>query len=146
MTENAVEIFTDGACSGNPGPGGWGAIVRYGHHEKVLYGFEPDTTNNRMELQAAIEGLKALKKPCDVVLYTDSQYVKQGITLWIHNWKKNHWRNASKQPVKNQDLWQALEKATCQHQVVWQWVKGHNGHEDNERADALARRAIEENT
>ncbi len=120
--------------------------MRYGHHEKILYGFEANTTNNRMELQAAIESLNVLKKPCEVVLYTDSQYVKQGITVWIHNWKKNHWRNASKQPIKNQDLWQALEVATHKHQVVWQWVKGHNGHEDNERADALARRAIEENT
>ena len=138
-----VKIWTDGACSGNPGPGGWGSLMRFGDHEKELSGGAEDTTNNRMELQAAIESLKALKKKCHVDLYTDSQYVRGGITGWIKNWKKNGWRTANKKPVKNIELWQALEEALSHHEVEWHWVKGHNGHPENERADELARQGME---
>ena len=134
-----VEIFTDGACSGNPGPGGWGAILRYGDSEKELSGGEDHTTNNRMELMAAIAALEALKTPCKVILNTDSNYLKDGITKWITNWKRNGWRTASKDPVKNAELWQRLEQALGKHEIHWKWVKGHAGHPENERADELAR-------
>jgi ribonuclease HI len=133
-----VEIATDGACKGNPGPGGWGALIRYGEHEKEISGGEPETTNNRMELRAAIEALNALKRPCRVKLSIDSTYVKDGITQWIHNWQKNGWRTAAKKPVKNADLWQDLLEAVKHHQIEWIWVKGHAGDADNERADQLA--------
>jgi ribonuclease HI len=139
-----VEIFTDGACKGNPGPGGWGALLRYGDVEKSLYGGEPETTNNRMELMAAIEGLAALRESCEVTSTTDSQYVRKGITEWLTNWKRNGWRTAAKEPVKNADLWQRLDEQNQRHQVSWHWVKGHNGHRENEIADSLANRAIEE--
>nr|AJO70730.1 ancestral ribonuclease H AncA [synthetic construct] len=144
MTMKKVELYTDGACLGNPGPGGWAAILRYGEHEKELSGGEAQTTNNRMELTAAIEGLRALKEPCQVELYTDSQYVRKGITTWIDGWKRNGWKTASKKPVKNQDLWQALDEAVQRHQVTWHWVKGHAGHPENERCDQLARRAAKQ--
>ncbi len=136
-----VEIYTDGACSGNPGPGGWGAVLRYGEHEKELSGGEADTTNNRMELMAAIMALEELKRPCTIKLTTDSQYVRKGITEWLAGWKKKNWLTASRQPVKNVDLWQRLEQATLAHTIEWCWVKGHSGHPDNERADDLAREA-----
>ncbi|PID46926.1 MAG: ribonuclease HI [Proteobacteria bacterium] len=139
-----VELFTDGGCRGNPGPGGWGALLRFGKHEKELYGYEPETTNNRMELMAAIVGLEALKMPCKVILTTDSQYVRQGITRWIANWKAKGWKTSSRQPVKNQDLWQRLDAACDKHQVNWHWVKGHSGHADNERVDELANKAMDE--
>ncbi len=146
MTDEAlsgtVEIFTDGACSGNPGPGGWGAILRYGTLEKELCGAEPQTTNNRMELMAVIVALEALKKPAQVHLTTDSQYVKNGLEQWLANWKKRGWKTADKTPVKNIDLWQRLDEATQRHQLKLFWVKGHRGHPENERADALARGAI----
>ena len=135
-----VEIYTDGACSGNPGPGGWGVVLRYGEHEKELFGGEADTTNNRMELMAAIMGLEVLTRSCTVRLTTDSQYVRKGITEWLAGWKRNNWKTASKTPVKNVELWQRLEKAAETHQVQWCWVKGHSGHPDNEKADELARR------
>ncbi|MEZ5655644.1 MAG: ribonuclease HI [Sphingobium sp.] len=138
-----VEVFTDGACKGNPGPGGWGAIVRSGAHEKELSGGERDTTNNRMEMMAAIEALNALKRPCHVILTTDSVYVRDGITKWIHGWQRNGWRTANKKPVKNVELWQALLEAVKRHRVEWHWVKGHAGHPENERADALACAAAE---
>ena len=138
-----VSIWTDGACSGNPGPGGWGALLRFNGTERELYDGEPDTTNNRMELMAAIESLNALKEPCDVDLYTDSQYVKGGMTGWIHGWKKNGWKTSAKKPVKNVDLWQALDEAVKRHKISWHWVKGHAGHDENERADELARRGME---
>ena len=138
MTKN-VEVFTDGACSGNPGPGGWGAILRFGATVKELKGGEALTTNNRMELTAAIEALNALKRPCTVELYTDSNYVKDGISGWIEGWKRNGWRTAAKQPVKNAELWQALDEARKRHKVTWHWVRGHAGHPENERADELAR-------
>ena len=134
-----VDIFTDGACSGNPGPGGWGAILRYGEIEKEMSGGEAETTNNRMELMAAISALQALKSPCEVDLYTDSAYVKDGISKWIHGWKKNGWKTADRKPVKNAELWQALEEARNKHKVTLHWVKGHAGHPENERADELAR-------
>jgi ribonuclease HI len=137
-----VDIFTDGACSGNPGPGGWGAILRYGAVEKKLAGGEPATTNNRMELMAAIAALEALKRPAKVRLYTDSMYVKDGITKWVHGWKKNAWRTADKKPVKNVELWQRLDAAAKPHEIEWLWVKGHSGHPENERVDALARDEI----
>jgi ribonuclease HI len=139
---DVVELFTDGACKGNPGPGGWGAVLRFNGREKDLCGGERDTTNNRMELLAVIEGLNALKRPCQVAITTDSQYVKQGITQWIHNWKRNGWKTAAKKPVKNSDLWRALDEAVARHQVTWHWVKGHSGHPENERADQLANRGI----
>lgn len=137
MTQ-VVEIYTDGACSGNPGPGGWGALLRYGDHEKELSGGEPQTTNNRMELMAAIRALESLTRPAAVHLHTDSTYVRNGITKWIHGWQRNGWRTAAKAPVKNADLWRRLVAAIERHDVQWFWVKGHNGHPDNERADALA--------
>ncbi len=137
-----VEIFTDGACSGNPGPGGWGAILRYRGVEKELSGAEPETTNNRMELMAAIAALEALKEPVEVDLYTDSEYLKKGITEWLPQWKARGWKTAAKKPVKNADLWRRLEAAMAPHRVRWHWVKGHAGHAENERADALAREAI----
>jgi ribonuclease HI len=139
-----VEIFTDGACSGNPGPGGWGAVLRYGAAEKELSGGEPVTTNNRMELMAAIKGLEALKRPCRVKLYTDSTYLRDGISRWLAAWKARGWKTADKKPVKNLDLWQRLEAAAAPHEVDWHWVRGHAGHSENERADALARGAIPE--
>ena len=139
---NTVEIFTDGACSGNPGPGGWGALLRWRDTVKELNGGERETTNNRMEMMAAIQALEALKRPSLVQLHTDSTYLRDGITKWIHGWKKKGWKTANKKPVKNVDLWQRLEAAMEQHQVEWHWVKGHAGHPENERADALAREGI----
>ena len=139
-----IQIFTDGACRGNPGPGGWGVILRSGSHEKELFGGEQSTTNNRMELRAAIEGLAALKRSSRVTVTTDSQYVRQGITQWIEGWKRNRWRTSAKKPVKNQDLWQLLDELTSRHEVTWEWVKGHSGHPDNEHADDLANRGIDE--
>ena len=141
---NKVEIFTDGACKGNPGPGGWGAILRYGTTEKEIYGASKNTTNNIMELTAVIESLKNLKKPCELIITTDSKYVKNGITEWIHNWKKNGWRTAAKKEVKNKELWIELDSLIQIHSISWDWVKGHSGHPDNERADLLANLAIEE--
>ncbi|MFN4148732.1 MAG: ribonuclease HI [Rhodocyclaceae bacterium] len=138
-----VEIFTDGACSGNPGPGGWGALLRAGDREKSLSGHEPNTTNNRMELTAVIEALKALKRPVTARVHTDSQYVQKGISEWIHGWKKRGWRTADGKPVKNADLWQMLDSLAALHQIEWVWVRGHAGHPENERADRLARAAIE---
>ena len=138
-----VEIWTDGACSGNPGPGGWGALIRFGEHEKELNGGEFETTNNRMELIAAIEALNALTQPCIVELHTDSQYVKGGMTSWMDGWKKNGWKTSNKKPVKNVELWQALDEAVSRHKVNWHWVKGHAGHPENERADELARYGME---
>ncbi len=143
MTDR-VDIFTDGACRGNPGPGGWGAVMRFKGKEKHLYGGDNDTTNNRMELKAVIEALEQLTRPAAVRVTTDSKYVKQGITEWIHNWKRNGWRTAAKKPVKNSDLWQELDELAKKHDVVWDWVKGHSGHPDNELADALANRGIDE--
>ena len=137
-----VEIFTDGACKGNPGPGGWGAIIRAGDREKELSGGEPMTTNNRMELLAAIRALEALTRPCEVDLTTDSNYVREGITRWIHNWQRNGWRTADRKPVRNTELWQELLRASAPHRIRWHWIKGHAGHAENERADALARAAI----
>lgn len=137
MTQT-VYLFTDGACKGNPGIGGWGALLRYKQHEKELFGGQIHTTNNRMELQAVIEGLQALKYPCHVVVYTDSKYVQQGMQSWLSNWKKNGWLTSNKQAIKNQDLWQRLDELVSQHTVEWMWVKGHAGHDDNERADRLA--------
>lgn len=139
-----VEIFTDGACRGNPGPGGWGALLRYQGKERELYGAERSTTNNRMELMAAIEGLSALKEPCAVTLTTDSVYVRDGITKWLANWKTKNWKTAARKPVKNEDLWRALDAQNQRHQVEWRWVKGHSGHRENEIADQLANRAIDE--
>ncbi|MGV3743148.1 MAG: ribonuclease HI [Burkholderiaceae bacterium] len=138
-----VEIFTDGACKGNPGPGGWGAWLIAGTHQKELFGGEPNTTNNRMELKAVIEALSILKRPCEIVLHTDSQYVQKGISEWIHGWKQRGWKTAAKEPVKNADLWQALDAAQARHKIEWRWIKGHAGHEGNERADALANRGVE---
>ncbi|NQY03688.1 MAG: ribonuclease HI [Halieaceae bacterium] len=140
----SVEVFTDGACKGNPGPGGWGALLRFQGKEREIYGAEPETTNNRMELLAAIEGLRALREPCKVALTTDSVYVKNGITQWLPSWKKRGWKTASKQPVKNADLWRALDEQNQRHEVDWHWVKGHSGHRENEIADQLANRGIEE--
>lgn len=137
-----IEIFSDGACKGNPGPGGWGALLRYGDVEKPLCGGEKSTTNNRMELMATIESLSSLKEPCMVDLTTDSQYVRKGITEWITNWKKNGWKTAAKKPVKNADLWQRLDEQVNRHQVTWHWVKGHSGHRENEIADELANQGI----
>ena len=143
MSETSlVDAYTDGACSGNPGPGGWGALLRIGGRERELSGAEPATTNNRMGLMAAISALEALKRPCKVRLYTDSTYVRDGVTKWIHGWKKNGWKTSDKKPVKNVDLWQRLDAARTPHQVEWIWVKGHSGHAENDRVDALAREAI----
>ena len=139
-----VEAYTDGACRGNPGPGGWGVLLRYGDHEKRLYGGERDTTNNRMELMAAIQALESLKRNCKVRLTTDSQYVQKGITEWLASWKKNGWKTAAKKPVKNAELWRRLDAAVANHQVAWHWVKGHSGHPENEIADALANQGIDE--
>ncbi len=145
MTENkVVEIYTDGACRGNPGVGGWGALLHYDGIEKRLYGSAKDTTNNRMELMASIAALQALKKPCSVVLWTDSQYVKKGISEWLTGWKAKGWRTSANQPVKNQDLWQLLDEQAARHQVDWRWIKGHAGHYGNEVADQLANQAIDE--
>lgn len=139
-----VALFTDGACRGNPGPGGWGVLLRYGKVEKELCGAEENTTNNRMELMAAIQGLSALKQQCEVDVTTDSHYVRNGVTKWIHDWKKRNWKTADKKPVKNQDLWERLDALTQQHHVTWHWVKGHSGHPENDIADQLANRAIDE--
>ncbi len=139
-----VEIFSDGACRGNPGPGGWGVLLRYGDVEKTLCGGEADTTNNRMELRAAIEGLAALRRPSRVVLTTDSEYVRKGITEWIQNWKKRGWKTAARKPVKNADLWRRLDEVAAAHEVEWRWVRGHTGHRENEIADELANRGIDE--
>ncbi len=138
-----VEIFTDGACKGNPGPGGWGVVLRYGMQEKELFGGERDTTNNRMELTAVLRALQALTRPSEVAVYTDSQYVQKGISEWLPNWKARGWRTADKKPVKNADLWQALEAAAAPHRVDWHWVRGHAGHPENERADRLANRGVD---
>jgi len=140
---NAVEIFTDGACSGNPGPGGWGAILRWRGEEKEIYGGESDTTNNRMEMMAAIQALESLKRATNVILYTDSTYLRDGITKWIHGWKRNGWKTAAKKPVKNEDLWRRLDEALADHEIDFRWVKGHSGHPENERADELARKGAE---
>lgn len=142
MSGAVVQIFTDGACSGNPGPGGWGVLMRYGKTEMELCGGEDHTTNNRMELMAAIQALEALTRPAKVAVHTDSTYVKDGITQWIHGWKRNGWKTAAKKPVKNVDLWQRLDDALVRHDVAWHWVKGHSGHDGNERADALARKGV----
>ena len=139
-----VKIFTDGACRGNPGPGGWGALLQFNGNEKELRGAEEQTTNNRMELTAAIMGLEALKRPCNIVLTTDSQYVKNGITVWLPDWKQRDWKTANKKPVKNVDLWQRLDEAVSQHDIRWEWVKGHSGHVENDRVDQLANLAIDE--
>jgi len=139
-----VEIFTDGGCRGNPGPGGWGAVLRWHGHDKELSGAEPQTTNNRMEMMAAITALESLKRPCQVVLTTDSIYLKQGITEWLVRWKRNGWRTADRKPVKNEDLWRRLDAAAARHRVEWRWVKGHAGHPENERADALANQAMDQ--
>lgn len=133
-----VQIFTDGACKGNPGPGGWAALLRNGVNEKEIHGGEQETTNNRMELTAVIEALRALKEPCEIELYSDSKYVIDGITQWIHGWKKRGWKNASKDPVKNKDLWQVLDEEASRHKIKWNWVKGHDGHDENERVDQIA--------
>jgi len=139
-----TEIYTDGACRGNPGPGGWGVLLRFNGHEKTLSGAEPLTTNNRMELMAAIQGLETLKRPCRVRLTTDSQYVQKGIQEWLPNWKRRGWKTAARKPVKNVDLWQRLDQAVARHQITWEWVRGHSGHPENELADALANQAIDE--
>lgn len=139
-----VELYTDGACRGNPGPGGWGVLLRYEEQERELYGYQAEATNNQMELMAAIRGLEALKQPCEVSLTTDSKYVLQGMTEWLAGWKRKGWRSASGQPVKNQDLWQRLDSAAQPHKIKWSWVRGHTGHPDNERVDGLANRAIDE--
>ena len=140
---NTVDIWTDGACSGNPGPGGWGALLRMGSREKELFGGEPATTNNRMELTAVIEALKALKRPVQARVFTDSQYVQKGISEWIVGWKRRGWKTADKKPVKNVDLWQLLDRESARHRIEWCWVRGHAGHAENERADALARRGVD---
>jgi ribonuclease HI len=145
-TLKEVEIFSDGACSGNPGPGGWGAILRYGNIEKEISGFKKNTTNNQMEMTAVIEALRMLKEPCSVAIHTDSQYLKNGITMWIHNWKRNGWKTADKLPVKNRELWEELDELSRKHQVKWKWVRGHAGHPENERCDELARMEISNNT
>lgn len=144
--ESIVELYTDGACSGNPGPGGWGCILRFKGVEKELYGGENPTTNNRMEMMAVLSGLNALTRPCAVAVYTDSEYVKKGMTEWLRGWKARGWKTADKKPVKNDDLWKALDEAAGRHRVTWHWVRGHNGHPENERADELARRGSKEAT
>ena len=141
---NIVHIFTDGACKGNPGPGGWGAIMKYGDHIKELNGYSSKTTNNIMEITAVIEALKSLTRPCAIILTTDSNYVKDGITQWIHNWKKKGWKTANKKPVKNKECWLQLDVEVQRHQIEWKWVKGHSGHPENERADELANEAVED--
>mgnify|MGYP001155068279 FL=1 len=143
--QNIVYIYTDGACKGNPGPGGWAAVLKYGDSVKEIKGFSPDTTNNIMELTAVIEAMKSLTRSCDIIITTDSNYVKDGITDWIHQWKKKGWKTAGKKPVKNKALWQKLEAETHRHEIKWEWVNGHSGHLENERADELANEAIEEN-
>ena len=142
---NIVHIFTDGACKGNPGPGGWGAIMKYGDHVKELNGYSSKTTNNIMEITAVIEALKSLTRPCTIILTTDSNYVKNGITQWIHNWKKKGWKTANKKPVKNKEFWLQLDVEIQRHQIEWKWVKGHSGHPENERADELANEAVKDN-
>jgi ribonuclease HI len=144
MTEGVVEIYADGACKGNPGPGGWGVLLRLGGREKELFGGEAATTNNRMELTAVIEGLRALKRPSQVRVFTDSQYVQKGISEWIHSWKRRGWRTADKKPVKNDDLWRRLDEVANGHSIEWHWVRGHAGHPENERADLLANRGVSE--
>jgi len=144
MPEQVVEVYADGACRGNPGPGGWGVLLRARGADKELYGGEPDTTNNRMELTAAIRGLEMLQRRCTVHLYTDSQYVQKGITDWIHDWKRRGWRTADRKPVKNADLWRRLDELSRGHAIEWHWVRGHSGHPENERADALANKGIDE--
>lgn len=139
-----IEIYTDGACRGNPGPGGWGALLRSGKHEKELWGGEQHTTNNRMEMTAVIESLKAMKRPSDIVLTTDSQYVRKGITEWIEGWKKKNWQTAARKPVKNADLWKEIDRLAATHNIEWKWVKGHSGHAENERVDELANKGIDE--
>ncbi|WP_374402276.1 ribonuclease HI [Niveibacterium sp.] len=144
MTDSIVDIYTDGACSGNPGPGGWGAILRAGGHEKELFGGEPSTTNNRMEMTAVIRALQALTRPVEVRVHTDSQYVQKGISEWIHGWKRRGWKTADNKPVKNDDLWRELDQLAALHKIQWLWVKGHAGHPENERADELARRGVDQ--
>lgn len=144
MPKKHITIYTDGACKGNPGPGGWGAVLSYQHHSKELYGSHPETTNNQMELMAVIEALKALKSSCDVTLYTDSKYVMTGATQWLPNWKKNNWRTANKKPIKNKELWETLDRLLSKHTISWKWVKGHAGNPGNELADQLACRGAEE--
>jgi ribonuclease HI len=139
-----IQVYTDGACRGNPGPGGWGVLLRYGQHEKELYGAQPHTTNNRMELLAAIEAINSITQACEIEVWTDSQYVQKGISEWLPNWKARNWKTANRKPVKNADLWQELEAAIVSHKVSWHWVKGHSGHPENERADELANIAIDE--
>jgi len=139
---DVVEIYTDGACKGNPGPGGWGALLRSGRRERELFGGEPDTTNNRMELTAVIRALEALKRPCRVEVFTDSEYVKKGITEWLQAWKRRGWKTADRKPVKNEALWRRLDELADRHRIRWHWVRGHSGHADNERADALANRGV----
>ena len=143
--DNTVHIFTDGACKGNPGPGGWGAVLKYGDHVKELKGYSSETTNNIMELTAVIEALKSLTRPCKIILTTDSNYVKNGITEWIHSWKKKGWKTANKKPVKNKEYWQQLDVEVQRHTIDWKWVKGHSGHPENERVDELANEAVDEN-
>ncbi|MNK12750.1 Ribonuclease HI [compost metagenome] len=143
MSMDKIDIYSDGACKGNPGRGGWGALLVMGEREKEIFGGELDTTNNRMELKAVIEALNLLTRPCEVVVHTDSQYVQKGISEWIHGWKARGWKTAAKAPVKNVDLWQALDAAQARHKIEWRWVRGHNGHAGNERADALANRGVE---
>ena len=144
MESQSVEVFTDGACRGNPGPGGWGALLRYNGHEKELLGAERETTNNRMELMAAIMALETMTRPCKITVTTDSEYVRKGITEWLANWKRRGWKTADRKPVKNRDLWERLEAATHRHEIHWKWIKGHSGHAENERADQLASRAIDQ--
>ncbi|MBU0753260.1 MAG: ribonuclease HI [Gammaproteobacteria bacterium] len=144
VEQTTIDIYTDGACSGNPGPGGWGAILRHNGTDKELFGGEPDTTNNRMEMMAVIEALRALKRPVAARVHTDSQYVQKGITEWIHGWKRRGWKTAGKAPVKNEDLWRTLDALAAQHKIEWHWVKGHAGHVENERADELARRGVDQ--
>lgn len=142
MKADCVHIYTDGACQGNPGPGGWGVVLRYKGHEKELSGFVPDTTNNQMELMAAIKGIEAVNRPVPLCIYTDSEYVKKGMTEWLPQWKANHWKTAQKKPVKNKELWMQLDALAAPLDITWHWVRGHAGHPENERADALARQAI----
>tara|TARA_B100000029_G_C17492597_1_gene929670 strand:+ start:773 stop:1210 length:438 start_codon:yes stop_codon:yes gene_type:complete len=145
MEDNIVHIYTDGACKGNPGPGGWGAILHYNGNIKEINGYSPDTTNNIMEITAVIKAINLLNRPCTITITTDSTYVKNGITKWIHTWKNKNWKTANKKPVKNKKLWQQLDEAIKQHDITWEWVKGHSGHPQNEKADELANKAIEEN-